>query len=436
MQIHQHKKKQIDSSVHTGPRPRRRSYNGSYQGEHLNRVAFPMGGIGAGMICLEGTGALSHVSIRNRPEVFTEPCVFSAIHIKESGITRVLEGPVPKWKLFGRPHTGGGAPGTTYGLPRFRSASFLPRFPFATVSLFDEAIPLDVTITGWSPFTPGNADDSSLPVAALEFRFANRGDTSVSAVYSFNARNFLATNSGGASVEPLGAGFVLRQPGNAEKPWEETALCAQVDDDQATTDCAWFRGGWWDPLTMIWEKVSTGDTTPRPPHQEGDSSPGGSVFVPFSLGPGEEKTVRLRLSWYTPNTNLRTGKPPSETEGCCSNEPVGCCGPSQPTTYKPWYAGSLCVDSRGRFLLGRPLRLLTGAEQGIQRLLLRHHTPGRGRRSGRRQPDDPQVTDRPPANRRPTLGLGGQLRRARLLRGQLYPRVELCSGDLPSLSRA
>jgi len=32
-----------------------------------------MGGIGAGMICLEGTGALSHVSIKNKPEIFMNP---------------------------------------------------------------------------------------------------------------------------------------------------------------------------------------------------------------------------------------------------------------------------------------------------------------------------------------------------------------------------
>jgi hypothetical protein len=35
----------------------KRKYNGSTTNEFLNRVAFPMGGIGAGMICMEGTGA-------------------------------------------------------------------------------------------------------------------------------------------------------------------------------------------------------------------------------------------------------------------------------------------------------------------------------------------------------------------------------------------
>src|SRR5262245_11412283 len=57
-------------------------YNGVYEGSRLNRVAFPMGGIGAGMICLEGTGAFSQVSIRNRPDVFNAPCMFAALAVK------------------------------------------------------------------------------------------------------------------------------------------------------------------------------------------------------------------------------------------------------------------------------------------------------------------------------------------------------------------
>jgi len=34
-----------------------------YAGDRLNRIAFPLGGLGAGMVCLEGTGAFSHVSL-------------------------------------------------------------------------------------------------------------------------------------------------------------------------------------------------------------------------------------------------------------------------------------------------------------------------------------------------------------------------------------
>src|SRR6266849_4736578 len=111
---------QIESR-RTAPAPSRkatRPYNGEYSGAHLDHVAFPMGGIGAGMLCLEGTGALSHVSVRNRPEIFHEPCLFAAISIKgKAPAARVLEGPVPARKIFGPPGTGDGAGSTTYGLP-------------------------------------------------------------------------------------------------------------------------------------------------------------------------------------------------------------------------------------------------------------------------------------------------------------------------------
>ena len=56
-----------------------RPYNGPYKGEYLERIAFPLGGIGAGMVCLEGNGCLSHVSIRHQPEIFHEPMAFAAV---------------------------------------------------------------------------------------------------------------------------------------------------------------------------------------------------------------------------------------------------------------------------------------------------------------------------------------------------------------------
>src|SRR5215510_14293212 len=59
-----------------------KTYNGAYTGEFLKRVAFPIGGLGAGMFCMEGTGAISHMSIRNHPDVYNEPSMFAAISIK------------------------------------------------------------------------------------------------------------------------------------------------------------------------------------------------------------------------------------------------------------------------------------------------------------------------------------------------------------------
>ena len=93
-----------------------------YAGDRLNRIAFPLGGLGAGMVCLEGTGAFSHVSVRHQPDVFNSPLMFAALGVKgQPELARVLEAPVPEWKLFGGPGTANGAGGTSYGLPRLAS---------------------------------------------------------------------------------------------------------------------------------------------------------------------------------------------------------------------------------------------------------------------------------------------------------------------------
>ena len=151
-----------------------REFNAPYEGAFLNRVAFPIGGIGTGMYCIEGTGAISHMSIRHRPEIFNEPPMFAAITVKgEQTKAKVLEGPVPEWKLFGQRGTGNGAQGTTFGLPRFKDASFKTRFPFADIKLSDPKFPLTVGITAWNPFIPTDQDNSSLPVGGIEYTFTN-----------------------------------------------------------------------------------------------------------------------------------------------------------------------------------------------------------------------------------------------------------------------
>ncbi len=313
-------------AVRSEPLPRgQRTYSGRYEGGCLNQVAYPMGGIGAGMICLEGAGALSHVSLRNRPDVFNEPCMFAALALPGAQPSaRVIEGPVPPWKIFGRPGSGMGFGGATYGLPRFRNAVFNARFPFGSVSLADQW-PVEVELTGWSPFEPGDADNASLPVAALEYRFTNRSRQRHDAVFSFNSKNFMALGGNAQAVRPIEGGFVLWCGGADGRPWEEGAFSATVSDPAVKVNHAWFRGGWWDPLTMAWEAVAKGDCSEAPPLESGGPSPGATLFVPFQLAPGESKTIVLRLAWYVGQTDLREGKDPA--------------GAPPPAHYRPWYAG-------------------------------------------------------------------------------------------------
>ena len=321
-----------------------RAFNGIYHGDNLNHIAFPMGGIGAGMFCLEGTGALTKFSLRNRPDLTSEPKVFSAVSIQgPRRIARVLEGPVPAWKLrpfFPAPD--GTYPGGCWGLPRFRQATFETRFPFGTVRLEDAEVPMEVELTGWSPFSPGDADNSSLPVAGIEYRFLNRSSASVDAVFSFNSQNFLAEHEDSFSkkkpsdrIRSTASGFILWGPGAEDRPWDDASLAVWVDDPKAKVNPAWMRGV--DSLQIVWRDIESGESYSRAPLLD-DSSPGASIFVPFSVAPGEARTISLRFAWYAPKSNLfKPAQVDMDEIDVVSCDVVSCTDVAG--TYRPWYAG-------------------------------------------------------------------------------------------------
>ncbi len=305
-----------------------RNFNDAYTADYLSRVAFPMGGIGAGMLCLEGSGALSHVSLRHKPDIFNEPRMFAALYVAGAKTARVIEGPVPSWKAFGIPYSGlGYSRGCAAGLARFANCDFQARFPFARVRLDDPAMPLTVEITGWSPFVPGDADSASLPVAALEYSFSNATADSQSAVFSFHASNFMAVKEGVAAMLP--DGFVLTQPACADAPHSiEGSFTARIAEPDLRVDCAWFRGGWFDPLTMLWKTVGAGEAPARPPHATGKPGDGASLYLPLELQPGETRVVTLKLAWYVPHTELAcrpAGHDPKDSS-------------ATDAYYAPWYA--------------------------------------------------------------------------------------------------
>ena len=296
-------------------------FNGDYSGKYLDRVSFPIGGIGAGMFCMDGTGSISHLSINNKPEIFNEPFSFAAISVKgKKDGAKVLEAQVPEWKMFGPAGSGNGAAGKNYGLPRFKNGRFLPRFPFATLELDDEDIPLSVEVLGWSPFIPTDADNSSLPVGAMEYKFKNSSTEEIEAVFSWNSRNIISERVG--RILSTKNGFVLTQEEQGGSALGSKGFTTFVNDDAAVVDYCWFRGQWFDPHMILWENIESGKLPDNQPVET--PAPGASIYVPFKLKPGEEKTIAVNFCWYMPDTKLSIG--------------VLASGNIQVPTYKPWYS--------------------------------------------------------------------------------------------------
>jgi uncharacterized protein (DUF608 family) len=96
---------------------------------------------------------------------------------------------------------------------------------------------------------------------------------------------------------------------------------------------------------MAWNAIKNGEAKAVPPVEA--DAPGASLYVPFKLLPGKEKTIRLNITWYTPDSELTFGKMGERKENCDPEK--GCCtSPSDLLLdkydqdfngkfYKPWY---------------------------------------------------------------------------------------------------
>jgi uncharacterized protein (DUF608 family) len=303
-------------------------YNTAYTGENLDQIAFPIGGIGAGMFCLEGVGAISNLSFGNKPSLNLCPNIFAALHVRAKGdlgdVTRVLEGPVPKHKIFigtggGNKGHGFGLTGKNYGLARFADCTFEGRFPFAHIDLKDADVPFDARLTGFSPFEPGDADNASLPFGSLEYTFTNATDQTREAVFYFQSENFMRdwNNQNKAETGPINNGFYISKQGTEKEPWSGCRFDVFALE-RADVNTAWYRGGWWDSFTMVLNDMLGGESVNKTVDDPKEGR-GATLSIPFTLEPGGQKTIRLVLTWFASESDQRY-----RTD--CQ-------------AYKPWYSG-------------------------------------------------------------------------------------------------
>ena len=117
----------------------------SYDPDHVDRIALPLGGIGTGTVSLGGRGNLRDWEIMNRPAKGYNPgprfeiAPFFALFTqqKDHSDTRILEGPVPLYEYEG---ARGVERITNHGMPRFEESTFDAAYPFGQVNLTSPGI--------------------------------------------------------------------------------------------------------------------------------------------------------------------------------------------------------------------------------------------------------------------------------------------------------
>lgn len=296
-----------------------------YEGKNLLQIAMPLGGIGTGCFCMNGQGGFQDFSLRHRPSTTAMPdnyishaSAFATLRITDSGVTKLVEGPMPKERiynlgLYGCGHRKGGHP----GLPRFTKASFDAEYPFGHVNLTHPDVPLTVRVTGYNPFIPLDDKNSSIPCAIIEYRLTNPTKKTVPYELAYHLSH-LAGVAGDDMEHPAHRGTintVIPNRGvyfhNSEPPNSEHhgSACLMALTDRAKVKGMWFRGGWFDAISVLWREVSTGQfqTNNGTNNLDKEGRSGGSILLCGTLKPGESVTHPIVVSWHYPNSNLTRG---------------------------------------------------------------------------------------------------------------------------------
>jgi len=279
-----------------GPQPPR-------TGRQLDEIAFPLGGIGTGMVSLGGWGQLRDWEIMNRPAKGAGNAdAFFTLRVQVGSrepIVRVLQGPAGDG-FVGDGHS---APrGAGQGLPHFRDVSFAGEFPMATVRLKDRDVPVSVTLEAFNPFIPLNENDSGVPVAILLYHLRNTGKQPVSATVFGNLTNVIGPREGAGRVNEAKSGngikglnLTARNVPEDSPAYGSMALAALSPDVEVWTN--WTDDGR-GRMAKFWETVTAWSDGTAPPRAGGSAT--GTVAAHCRIKPGETVTVPFLLTWYFP----------------------------------------------------------------------------------------------------------------------------------------
>ncbi|HKD61138.1 MAG TPA: GH116 family glycosyl hydrolase [Terracidiphilus sp.] len=328
----------------------------TFSGDRATQVAAPIGGIGAGCICINGTGGLQDFSIRARPGTTALPsgftsnspeAAFAVIHIKgTTPVTKLIEGPFPPFKIFDQGLQGQGLRrGGSEGFPRFEKCNFRGEFPFAEVRFADQAIPMDVSLIAWNPFIPLDDKNSGIPCAILEYTFHNNSSRAVDYEFSYHLSHLAPgcrpdqAASANAAIAGKGAFLFNREAPNAEA-YGSAALT--VIGAKPRIKAMWLRSPGWefDSLSALWREVSSAAFTTNDGSNPVDNAGrnGASILLDGHLAPGEVHTYPILITWHFPNCYLREGgitqgQTPIEGQPGCRTVPA-----DAPPPWHPYYS--------------------------------------------------------------------------------------------------
>jgi uncharacterized protein (DUF608 family) len=330
----------------------------TFNGDRATQVAMPVGGLGAGCICINGSGGLQDFSIRERPQTTALPtgftsnspeAAFAVLRVKgQAPVTKVVEGPFPPFKIFDQGLQGQGLRRSgAEGFPRFERCNFRGEFPFAEVRFADQAIPLDVSLVAWNPFIPLDDKNSGIPCAILEYTLHNTSSRPVDYEFSYHLSHLAPgcrpeqAASANAVIPAKGAFLFNREAPNAEAFGSATLTAIGA---KPHIKAMWLRSPGWefDSLSALWREVSSGTFTTNEGSNAVDNAGrnGASILLDGQLDPGQSRTYPILITWHFPNGYLRAGGVIPAQNASVMEGPAGCrtVPADAPPPWHPYYS--------------------------------------------------------------------------------------------------
>ncbi|WP_338395508.1 GH116 family glycosyl-hydrolase [Fulvitalea axinellae] len=309
-----------------------------YKGSSHDHVAMPVGGIGTGTVSVDFRGKLVDWEIMNQGAIgflpffnehyaATRVAPFFAIRTKTADgkiDARMLEGAIPKSKLEGD----WGCDELNSTFPRFHGSEMQTAYPIAKVDLIDETVPVNVSMKAFNPLIPGKTDDSSLPVAMLEYTVSNPGNSPVEVTLCGTVPNYVGFDGFKNKIKQnyniyrnndgvKGIFMSTNSADTLDSRWGSMALTTTYDG-QVSYRTSWHPDLIWNGSVInFWDDLKDDGLLKQHKGKKAkeyteynmlnefqgevkDRSVPASLAVKVILKPGETKTVPFMLSWHFP----------------------------------------------------------------------------------------------------------------------------------------
>lgn len=323
------------------------SYLQKYKGSTHDHVAMPIGGIGTGTVSMDVRGKLIDWEIMNQGAIgfipyfnehycATHVAPFFSIRTKTQDGTidaRMLEGAIPKTKLEGD----WGCDELNSTFPRFNSSKMQTAYPIAKVSLIDKTMPVEVSVKAFNPLIPGKTDDSSIPLAALEYVVKNSSGSELEVTICGTVPNFVGFDGFKKRIKKnfneyrnkgnlKGIFMSTNSNDTLDSRWGSMALTTQAKGE-ISYRTSWHHDLWWNGSVIeFWDDLKDDGMLKQPKSgkmkkateynmlnefrgEEKDKAVAASLAIKIKLKPNEVRSIPFMLTWYFPKRISWEGQP-------------------------------------------------------------------------------------------------------------------------------